>query len=75
MQPQKDNPMDRSFLGVVVQGIKKEATLLSSCSFLQFPRKLNESTHVLARRSELSGFARFSVAPECIREILCNDLI
>jgi ribonuclease HI len=70
-----NSTLDRSFLGVVVQDIKKEATLLSSCSFLHVPRKLNESAHVLARRSELSGFARFSVAPDCIREILCNDLI
>jgi ribonuclease HI len=40
---------DRSLLGVVIQDIKMEATLFTSCSFLHVPRKLNESAHVLAR--------------------------
>jgi hypothetical protein len=66
--------MDRSFLGVVIQDIKKMASLFSACSFLHVPRLLNESAHVLARRAEQFGFACFRfAAPACIQEILCND--
>jgi ribonuclease HI len=71
-----NSTQDRSFLGVVIEDIKKETTSFTSYSFFHIPRKRNESTHVLAKRSELSGNVRFcSVAPDCIRDILCNDLI
>jgi ribonuclease HI len=67
--------LDRSFLGVVIQDIKKEATLFNSYSFFHVPRKRNVAAHVLARRSETFGSVSFrSVPPECIREILCTDL-
>jgi hypothetical protein len=70
----RSTTMDRSFLGVVIQDIKKMASLFSSCSFLHVPRLLNESAHVLARCSEQFGFASFRLeAPVCIHEILCND--
>jgi ribonuclease HI len=67
--------LDRSFLGVVIQDIKKEAEMFSSYSFFLIPRKRNVSAHVLACRSETFGSVtyRFGV-PDCIREILCNDL-
>jgi ribonuclease HI len=71
-----NSTQDRSFLGVVIEDIKKETMSFTSYSFFHIPRKCNESTHVLAKRSELSGNVRFcSVAPDCIRDILCNDLI
>jgi hypothetical protein len=67
--------LDRSFLGVVIQDIKKEAEMFSSYSFFHVPRKRNVSAHVLARHSETFGLVtyRFGV-PDCICEILCNDL-
>jgi ribonuclease HI len=71
-----NSTLDRSFLGVVIQDIKMEASKFTSYSFFHVPRKRNESAHVLARRSDSFGTVSFRfVAPDCIRDILCNDLI
>jgi ribonuclease HI len=68
--------MDRSYLGVVIQDIKKTAALFKACSFVHVPRSLNESAHVLACNSELLGFTIFrNSVPVCIQEILCNDFV
>jgi hypothetical protein len=68
--------LDRSFLGVVIQDIKKDAAMFSSYSFFHVPRKRNESAHILAHRSETFGSVSYRfVAPECIQGILCNDLV
>jgi ribonuclease HI len=67
---------DHSILGVVIQDMKKTASSFISCSFSHISRKLNKSAHVLAKRSELFGFAVFQHVPqECIPEILCNELL
>jgi hypothetical protein len=71
-----NSTLDRSFLGVVIQDIKKEASKFISYSFFHAPYKKNVSAHVLARRSETFGSVSFHfVALDSIREILCNDLI
>jgi hypothetical protein len=71
-----NSTLDRSFLGVVIQDIKKAASKFISYSFFHVHRKRNVLAHVLARRFETFGFVSFRfVAPDCIREILCNDFI
>jgi ribonuclease HI len=72
----KSTTQDHSYPGVIIQDMKKMASSFVSCSFFHISRKLNESAHVLAKRSELYGFVVFrDVPPDCIREILCNDLL
>jgi ribonuclease HI len=72
----KSTTQDRSYLGVIIQDMKKMASSFVSYSFFHISRKLNESAHVLAKRSELYGFVVFrDVPPDCIWEILYNDLL
>jgi hypothetical protein len=66
---------DRSSVGSVVSDIKQLATEFSSVSFKHYGRKQNVPAHVLARRREQDSCnISFSVAPECIRQELCNDV-
>jgi hypothetical protein len=67
VQHTKSTAQDRSYLGVVIQDVKKMAASFSSCSIFHISRKLNESSHVLARRFELSSSVMFHfVPPHCI---------
>jgi hypothetical protein len=47
-----------------------------SCSFNHVKRGLNCDAHSLAKLSEFSVCSVWrGVAPDCIREILCNDIM
>jgi hypothetical protein len=66
---------DRSPVGSVVGDIRSLASEFAICSFKHVGRKLNVAAHTLARCSEPSTCnLSFDVIPDCIREVLCNDV-
>ena len=66
---------ERSSVGSVVTDIKILALEFAACSFKHSSRKSNVVAHFLAHRSERAICnLSFVVAPECIREVLCNDV-
>lgn len=66
---------DQSLLGSVIADIKSLVVDLHSCIFKHVHLDLNVAAHLLACNSEHS-VCNFSVdvIPECIREVLCNDV-
>jgi hypothetical protein len=68
--------MDRSSVGLVVAGIKQLVSGFTSVSFCHVKRVLNEAAHVLAKSCQdvNSSFISYSV-PDCIRGLLCIDVI
>jgi ribonuclease HI len=67
---------DRSMVGVVVEDIKTLAASLLAVNFRHTSRLCNSSAHTLARRAENFGSIFFrDVAPDCIRDKLCIDVI
>jgi hypothetical protein len=66
---------DHSYVGSVVANIKRLASGFSTCIFKHFEWKTNAVAHILARRSELSVCnLSFDVVPECIQEVLCDEV-
>jgi ribonuclease HI len=67
---------DRSLCGPVIHDIRRMAASFVSCSFNHVKRGLNCAAHSLAKLSEFSVCSVWrGVAPDCIREILCNDIM
>jgi hypothetical protein len=67
--------LDRSPVGALVTDIKTLAVGFNKYSFKHYGHKINVAAHILAHNCENSvcNFS-FDVIPECIREILCNDV-
>jgi ribonuclease HI len=66
---------DRSAVGALVSDIKLLAAKFNTCSFKHYGRKINQAAHILAHSCENSVCnISFDVIPECIREVLYNDL-
>jgi hypothetical protein len=67
--------LDRSPVGALVTDIKTLAVGFNKYSFKHYGHKINVAAHILAHNCENSvcNFS-FDVIPECIREVLCNDV-
>lgn len=66
---------DRSSVGCVVSDFKVLASRFLSCSFKHVNRLCNAAAHVLARRAELNPCnSHRGVIPDCIQDVLCNDV-
>ena len=76
VQRLNSSEMDRSSVGLVVEGIRFLARDFSMISFVHIKRSLNEATHLLARscNSVLSSGIFHSV-PEFIQRTLCIDVV
>jgi hypothetical protein len=67
---------DRSLYGPVIHDHQKDGGFFFFCSFNHDKRGLNCVAHSLAKLSEFFVCSLcHGVAPDCIREILCNDII
>jgi ribonuclease HI len=67
---------DRSLCGPVIHDIRSLASSFASCSFVHVYRHLNVAAHRLAKLSHSTVCSVWrGFAPECIREIICNDLL
>jgi hypothetical protein len=67
---------DRTLVGSLVGDIQRLASEFFVCSFKHVGRKLNGAAHILARSSELSKCnLSFDVIPDCIRDVLCSDIV
>jgi hypothetical protein len=66
---------NRSPVGALVTDIKTLDVGFNKCSFKHYGRKINVAAHILAHSCEnlVCNFS-FDVIPECIREVLCNDV-
>jgi hypothetical protein len=70
-----DGQEDRSLCGPVIHDIRKLADFFTSCFFRHVYRSINVVAHSLAKSSEFSVCHVWrGVIPDCIREIICNDL-
>jgi ABC-type uncharacterized transport system permease subunit len=75
VQRVRSSVTDRSFLRSVIEDIKFLATTFSSCSFQHVFRGANVVAHSLARLCDKSSLVTRGVAPDCIRELICNDIM
>jgi hypothetical protein len=67
---------DRSSCGRVARDIKNLEKTFRSCSFRHVNRVINAAAHSLAKFSEsLICSVWHGVTPDCIREIICNDIM
>jgi ribonuclease HI len=67
---------DRSLCGPVIHDIRKLMASFASCSVRHVLRGLNVAAHTMAKMSQSLGCLVWrGVAPDCIREILCNDIM
>ena len=68
--------MDRSLCGPMIQDIKHLRTSFSTSSIFHVRREQNVSAHLLARSCNQLGCRVWrGVAPECIRESICMDIM
>jgi hypothetical protein len=68
--------MDRSYIGAIVQDIKKMAVNLEEVSFVYVSLRCNQAAHFLARSaSQTTKSIWLNVAPESIRALLCKELL
>ena len=75
IQRVSSSEVDRSALGAVTEDIKRLACLAPSCSFIHVFRGANALAHYLARACEYSGVVSRGVAPDCIQEQICKDIM
>jgi ribonuclease HI len=67
---------DRSLCGPVIHDVRKLMTSFTSCSINHVVRGLNVAAHIIAKLSVSLGCVVWrGVSPDCIREILCNDIM
>jgi ribonuclease HI len=67
---------DRSLCGPVIHDIRRMVASFSTCSIKHVSRLLNVAAHTLAKFSESLGCRAWrGVAPDCIREIICKDIL
>jgi hypothetical protein len=65
---------DRFLCGPVIHNVRKAS--FTSCSINHVVRGLNVAAHTIAKLSVSLGCVVWrGVSPDCIREILCNDIM
>jgi hypothetical protein len=66
--------VDRSSVGLLVDGIKSMTSSFTSVSFIHVKHNLNEAAHILAKSCGTFTFSDvFYSVPDCIRRTLCID--
>jgi ribonuclease HI len=67
--------VDRSSVGLLVDGIKSMTSSFTSVSFIHVKRNLNEAAHILAKScGTITSSGVFYSVPDCIRRTLCIDV-
>jgi hypothetical protein len=72
----KSGEVDRSLYGPVIEDIKLMSRGFGTCEFCHVYRVTNVAAHLLAKECEsFESSVWRSVAPVCIRDALCNDIM